>query len=67
MEPLPLPPLDHLLTAKQVAQLLGISKANLYVKLREGRYPSPIKIGPRTTRWRASDIAALIEKGVSDA
>jgi len=26
-----------------------------------GRYPKPVKLGPRTTAWRVSDIRALIE------
>lgn len=26
-----------------------------------GRYPKPVKIGPRTTVWRAEDIRAFIE------
>ena len=26
-----------------------------------GRYPKAVKLGPRTTVWRVSDIRALIE------
>jgi len=29
--------------------------------VRSGRYPKPVKLGPRTTCWRASDILALID------
>ena len=25
-------------------------------------HPKPVKLGPRTTAWRAADIAALLEK-----
>ncbi|QRG08721.1 AlpA family phage regulatory protein [Xanthobacter dioxanivorans] len=60
-----LDPIGHLLTAKQVVKILGISRATLYAG-RGQRYPAPVKIGPRLTRWRASDIAALVEKGVHD-
>lgn len=30
--------------------------------VRSGRYPQPVKLGPRITAWRVSDIRALIEK-----
>ena len=29
---------------------------------RTGRYPKPVKIGPRTTAWRVEDIKELIER-----
>jgi len=29
---------------------------------RSGRFPKPVKLGPRTTAWRAEDIAALVER-----
>lgn len=60
-------PIDHLLTAREVITILKISRATLYVRLREKKLPPPVRIGPRATRWRASDIAALIEKGIGDA
>ena len=28
--------------------------------VKTGRYPKPVKLGPRTTAWRVSDIRALI-------
>ena len=28
----------------------------------QGKYPQPIKLGPKTTCWRESDILALIGK-----
>lgn len=29
---------------------------------RTGRYPKPVKLGPRITAWRVEDIKALIER-----
>ena len=29
---------------------------------RTGRYPKPVKLGPRTTAWRVEDIRELIER-----
>jgi prophage regulatory protein len=50
-----------LLRDKQVIEMLSISRSNWWRGVREGRYPQPIKLGPRTTCWRESDILKLIE------
>ena len=41
-----------------------ISKSQWWEGVRKGRYPQPVKLGPRITAWRASDIERLIEEGV---
>lgn len=46
----------------QVLALLPISKSAWWEGCRTGRYPKPIKLGPRTTVWRAEDIQAFIER-----
>lgn len=43
-----------------VLQVLGIGKTSLWTGIREGRYPRPVKLGPRTAAWRVEDIRALI-------
>ena len=30
--------------------------------VKSGKYPKPVKLGPRTTAWRVEDIRALIEQ-----
>lgn len=56
---------DKLLRLRQVLQILGISRSTFYAGIRVNRYPAPVKLGARAVAWRASDIAALIEKGVA--
>ena len=46
----------------QVLALFPISKSAWWESCRTGRYPRPIKLGPRTTVWRAEDIRAFIER-----
>ncbi|MFG1359186.1 helix-turn-helix transcriptional regulator [Xanthobacter pseudotagetidis] len=58
---------DRLLKLQDVIFILSISRASLYAGIRVGLYPPPVKIGARAVRWRASDITALVEKGVGDA
>ena len=41
---------------------IPISKSTWWAGVRSGRYPRPIKLGPRLTAWRVEDIRALIEK-----
>lgn len=46
----------------QVLAIFPISKSAWWDGCRTGRYPRPIKLGPRTTVWRAEDIRAFIER-----
>lgn len=46
----------------QVLAIFPISKSAWWEGCRSGRYPKPIKLGPRTTVWRAEDIAAFINQ-----
>lgn len=39
-----------------------ISRSSWWAGVKEGRYPKPVKLGPRTTAWRVEDIRALIER-----
>lgn len=42
---------------------IPVSKSTWWAGVKTGRYPKPVKLGPRVTAWRASDIAALVERG----
>jgi prophage regulatory protein len=39
-----------------------VSRSAWWAGIREGRFPAPVKLGPRTTAWRAEDILALIDR-----
>ena len=39
---------------------LHVSKATIWRWVREGRFPKPFKLGPRTTVWDASLVDAFI-------
>jgi hypothetical protein len=40
---------------------IPVSKSTWWEGIKSGRYPKPIKLGPRITAWRVEDIRALIE------
>ncbi len=52
---------------KQILSPAGpipVSKSTWWAGVKVGRYPAPLKLGPRVTVWRAEDIHALIKTGV---
>lgn len=51
-----------LLRLPQVLNLIPVSRSAWWAGCKNGRYPKPVKIGPRTTAWRAGDIKALLLK-----
>ena len=54
-------PAHGLLRLPQVLNMIPISKSAWWEGCRTGRYPKPVKLGPRTTVWRAEEIAVFIE------
>lgn len=53
---------DVLLRLPQVLSIIPIPKSSWWRGVKEGRYPKGIKLGERTTAWRASEIEALIDR-----
>ena len=43
---------------------IPVSKSTWWAGIKTGRFPQPVKLGPRITAWRVEDIRALIERGV---
>lgn len=46
----------------QVLALIPISRSAWWAGIRKGRFPKGIKLGSKTTVWRAEDIRALIQQ-----
>jgi len=44
-----------------IPPVIPVSKSTWWAGIKTGRYPKPIKLGPRVTAWRVEDIRALIE------
>ena len=44
---------------------IPVSKSTWWAGVKSGRYPKPVKLGPRITTWRVEDIQALIRKGLN--
>lgn len=52
---------DGFLRLPQVLERIPISRSGWWKGVKEGRFPQPVKLSPRVTVWRASDVAAYIE------
>ena len=46
-----------------VPALIPIKKSCWWDGVKTGRFPKPVKLGPRVTVWRIEDIRKLIETG----
>lgn len=44
-----------------IPPIIPVSKSTWWAGVKSGRFPKPVKLGPRTTAWRAEDICKLIE------
>jgi prophage regulatory protein len=51
-----------LLRLPQVLQLIPVGKSTWWNGIKAGKFPKPVRFGPRSVAWRASDIKALIER-----
>jgi len=49
-----------LLRLPQVLRLVPVGRSTWGAGVRSGRFPRPVKLGPMTTAWKASDVLALI-------
>ncbi len=41
--------------------LIPVGKSTWWEGVKTGRFPKPVKLGPRITAWRVEDIKALIK------
>ncbi|MGJ0492175.1 helix-turn-helix transcriptional regulator [Methylobacter sp.] len=44
-----------------IPAIIPVGKSTWWQGVKDGRFPKPVKLGPRTTAWRVEDIRALIE------
>lgn len=51
---------DALLRLPDVLRRTGRSKAGVYVLIREGSFPAPVRVGKRAVAWRERDVAEWV-------
>ena len=45
-----------------IPAIIPVGNSTWWEGVKSGRFPKPIKLGPRTTVWRVEDIRRLLEK-----
>ena len=48
-----------------VPALIPVSRSTWWAGVKSGRYPQPVKLGPRITAWRVEDIRRLIQDTIA--
>ncbi|OGA54968.1 MAG: transcriptional regulator [Betaproteobacteria bacterium RIFCSPLOWO2_12_FULL_62_58] len=44
-----------------IPAIIPVGKSTWWAGVKSGRFPQPVKLGPRTTAWRVEDIRRLCE------
>lgn len=53
---------NHLISIQEVSRRVGRCRASIYADIKKGIFPPPLKIGPRSSRWREDEVCAWIEQ-----
>jgi predicted DNA-binding transcriptional regulator AlpA len=57
-------PNDSLVDIHLVSVVLGRSRSSIWRDVAHGRLAAPVRVGARSTRWRASDVRAALRMEV---
>jgi prophage regulatory protein len=58
---------EQFLRLPQVMEITGLAKSTVWLWVKEGRFPAPIKLSARVTVWQLSDVKAWQHKKVQGA
>jgi prophage regulatory protein len=47
-----------------IPAIIPVGKSTWWEGVKSGRFPKPVKLGPRITAWRVEDIRSLIATGI---
>lgn len=53
-------PVTGFLRLPKVLSLIPVGRSTWWAGVKSGRYPKPVKLGPRMSAWKAEDVHALI-------
>lgn len=55
-------PSEGLVRLRVVLAVIPVGRSTWWAGVKSGRFPAPVKLGPRTTAWRVEDIRRLLER-----
>lgn len=53
-------PATGFLRLPKVLSLIPVGRSTWWAGVKSGRYPKPVKLGPRMSAWKAEDVHSLI-------
>ena len=53
--------IDRLMRLADVEDRVGIRRSAIYRWMNDGRFPKPLRVGPRAVRWRESVVQEWID------
>ncbi len=59
-------PKSQILRGPEVDKEYGVSKTARYELIKQGVFPKPIKLGPRSVGWLRSELDAWVEARVAE-
>ena len=60
-------PRDRLLRLREIigpGGIIPLSRSAWWLGVQQGRFPAPVRLGPRSVAWRESDILKIVSNGV---
>lgn len=45
-----------------IPAIIPVGKSTWWLGVKTGRFPKPVKLGPRTTAWKVEDFRELIQQ-----
>lgn len=58
---------NKFLRRNEVEQITGLKRSSIYLKIKEGDFPKPVKLGLRTVAWIEADIQQWIDSKIANS
>lgn len=50
-----------LLRLPLVESTCGLKKSSIYARIKEGKFPAPVQLGPKSVAWRSDEISQWVD------
>lgn len=54
--------MSQLLSIREVCARVGVSRTTVYARMAERQFPTPVKVGVKSVRWRSDEIDSYIDR-----
>lgn len=57
----------RILRQPEVSELTGLPRSTLYLRIKQGKFAAPIRLGPRAVGWLREDVDRFIDDRINDS